>query len=86
MAKRSMFVGMDVHKESIDISLADEGHEGSAPLRPHRGQSRGAGQSGQGFVRADSPVALCVRAGPAGLGFIATSTRQGEGVRRRNIR
>ena len=30
MAKGSMFVGMDVHiyKESIDISLADEGREG----------------------------------------------------------
>jgi hypothetical protein len=25
MAKRSMCVGMDVHKESIDISLAEEG-------------------------------------------------------------
>ena len=25
MAKRSMFVGMDVHKESIDISLAEGG-------------------------------------------------------------
>jgi hypothetical protein len=24
MAKRSMFVGMDVHKESIDISIAEE--------------------------------------------------------------
>ena len=28
MAKRSMFVGMDVHKESIDISVADEGRHG----------------------------------------------------------
>ena len=28
MAKRSMFVGMDVHKESIDISLAEEGRKG----------------------------------------------------------
>ena len=28
MAKRSMFVGMDVHKESIDISLAEEGRDG----------------------------------------------------------
>ena len=28
MAKRSMFVGMDVHKESIDISLAEEGRHG----------------------------------------------------------
>jgi hypothetical protein len=28
MAKRSMFVGMDVHKESIDISLAEERRDG----------------------------------------------------------
>ena len=28
MEKRSMFVGMDVHKESIDISLAEEGRDG----------------------------------------------------------
>ena len=28
MAKRSMFVGMDVHKESIDVSLAEEGRNG----------------------------------------------------------
>ena len=28
MAKRSMFVGMDVHKESIDISVAEEGRQG----------------------------------------------------------
>ncbi len=28
MAKRSMFVGMDVHKDSIHISLAEEGRDG----------------------------------------------------------
>ena len=28
MAKRSMFVGMDVHKESIDLSIAEEGRSG----------------------------------------------------------
>ena len=28
MAKRNMFVGMDVHKESIDIALAEEGRDG----------------------------------------------------------
>ena len=28
MAKRNTFVGMDVHKESIDISVADEGRHG----------------------------------------------------------
>ena len=32
MAKRSMFVGMDVHKESIDISLAEEGLNSAAVL------------------------------------------------------
>ena len=29
MEKRSMFVGMDVLKESIDISLAEEGRDGA---------------------------------------------------------
>ena len=28
MTKRSMFVGMDVHKESIDISVAEDGRSG----------------------------------------------------------
>ena len=37
MAKRSMFVGMDVHKESIDVSLAEEGRDGE---ERHDGVSR----------------------------------------------
>ena len=28
MEKRNMFVGMDVHKESIDVSIAEEGRSG----------------------------------------------------------
>ena len=28
MDKRSMFVGMDVHKESIEVSVAEEGRRG----------------------------------------------------------
>jgi transposase len=33
MTKRSMFVGMDVHKESIDLSIAEEGRDGE--VRPY---------------------------------------------------
>ena len=34
MAKRNMFGGMDVHKASIDIALAEEGREAlAAPTR-----------------------------------------------------
>ena len=43
MKKRSMFVGMDVHKESIDISVAE---------RRDRRQPRRRGQSGQVRARA----------------------------------
>ncbi len=28
MEKRSMFVGLDVHKETIDVSIADGGRDG----------------------------------------------------------
>ena len=32
MVKRHMFVGMDVHQESIDISVAEEGRQGAGRL------------------------------------------------------
>jgi hypothetical protein len=32
MEKRSMFVGMAVHKESIDISVAVEGRQGRCAI------------------------------------------------------
>jgi len=38
MAKRSMFVGMDVHKESIDVSLAEEGRALAMSAGPLKGQ------------------------------------------------
>ncbi len=74
MAKRSMFVGMDVHKESIDISLAEEGRDGE--VRHYggiAGDLEALAKVRQGAARADPAVALRVRSrARAGLGFIGT--------------
>ena len=78
MAKRSMFVGMDVHKESIDVSLAEEGRDGE--VRHY------------GVINGDLAVAKVVRAlrapnrrlrfvyeaGPCGFGIHRYLTAQGE--------
>jgi transposase len=65
MTKRSMFVGMDVHKESIDISLAEERRDGEVR---HFGAITGdldALAKVVKVLRAPAPsVALCVRSGP----------------------
>lgn len=78
MAKRSMFVGRDVHKESIDISLAEDGRDGE--VRHYggipgdleavakllwRNCSRCCGPRPGGCASSTKP-------GPAALGFIAT--------------
>ena len=55
MAKRNMFVGMDVHKESIDISLAEEGRDGE--VRHYgtiAGDFRGGRQDGEGPGRTNA--------------------------------
>ena len=65
MAKRSMFVGMDVHKESIDISLAEEGRDGEVR---HYGVIPGDLEAVAKVVRAlrapRPTVAVRVRGGP----------------------
>src|SRR5687768_7808747 len=79
MAKRSMFVGMDVHKESIDISLAEEGRDGEVR---HYGVipgdleawPRSCGRSG----RRTDDCASCMKPAPAGLGFTAISPPRGK--------
>jgi hypothetical protein len=55
MAKRSMFVGMEVHKESIDVLLAEEGRDGGMRRREGRGNPKSRGrpwnmERGTGFA------------------------------------
>ena len=80
MAKRSMFVGMDVHKESIDVSLAEEGRDGE--VRHYgviTGRSGGAWPRSSGrCARRTDGCASCTRPARAGLGSTAISPRQGE--------
>ena len=79
MAKRSMFVGMDVHKESIDISLAEEGRDGE--VRHYgviAGDLEAAGEGRARAARAGPTIALCTRPARVGLASTAISTAQGE--------
>ncbi len=79
MAKRSMFVGMDVHKESIDISIAEEGRAGEVR---HYGVIPGDLEAVTKVVRALRKPARRLRfvyeAGPCGFGIHRALTAQGE--------
>jgi transposase len=70
MGKRSMFVGMDVHKESIDVSLAEEGRDGEVR---HYGVIPGDVGALAKVVRAlrapNRRLRFVYEAGPCGLGF-----------------
>lgn len=74
MAKRNMFVGMDVHKESIDISLAEDGRDGEVR---HYGVITGDLEALAKIVRACGPrlggCASSTKRGRVGLGFTGTS-------------
>ena len=79
MAKRSMFVGMDVHKESIDVSLAEEGRDGEVR---HVGVIPGDLEAVAKVVRALRPPQRRLRfvyeAGPCGFGIHRFLTAQSE--------
>jgi len=79
MAKRSMFVGMDVHKESIDISLAEEGRDGEVR---HYGGITGDLEALAKVVKALRAPTRRLRfvseAGPCGFGIHRYLTAQGE--------
>ena len=79
MAKRSMFVGMDVHKESIDISLAEEGRDGEVR---HYGGITGDLEALAKVVKAlrapTRRLRFVYEAGPCGFGIHRYLTAQGE--------
>ena len=79
MEKRSMFVGMDVHKESIDISVAEEGRQGEVR---HYGVIAGDLEALAKVVRAlrapDRRLRFVYEAGPCGFGIHRYLTGQGE--------
>jgi transposase len=79
MAKRSMFVGMDVHKESIDVSLAEEGRDGE--VRRY-GVIPGDLEAVAKVVRAlrapSRRLRFVYEAGPCGFGLHRYLTGQGE--------
>ena len=79
MAKRSMFVGMDVHKESVDISLAEEGRAGEVR---HYGVISGDLEAVANVVRAlrapNRRLRFVYEAGPCGFGIHRYLTGQGE--------
>src|SRR5688572_23067309 len=79
MAKRSMFVGMDVHKESIDISLAEEGRDREVR---HYGKIVGDLEALAKVVKAlrapTRRLRFVYEAGPCGFGIHRYLTAQGE--------
>jgi len=79
MAKRSMFVGMDVHKASIDVSLAEEGRDGEVR---HDGVIAGDLEAVAKVVRAlrapTRRLRFVYEAGPCGFGIHRYLTAPGE--------
>jgi len=79
MAKRSMFVGMDVHKESIDISLAEEGRDGE--VRRYGGipgELEALAKVVKALRAPNRRLRFVYEAGPCGFGIHRYLTAQGE--------
>src|SRR5881296_1542342 len=82
MGYRSMFVGLDVHKETIDVSIA-EGHRGGEVR--HYGVIKSDLEPLDKVVRAlrapDRPPALCVRSGAVRVRYPSASDEARRGLR-----
>ena len=79
MGTRSMFVWMDVHKESIDLSLAEDGRQGEVR---HYGTIPGDLEAVAKMLRAvrapDRRLRFVYEAGPCGFGIHRYLTGRGE--------
>src|SRR6188768_914260 len=79
MAKRSMFVGMDVHKESINVSLAEEGRDGE--IRRYgviNGDVDAVAKLVQALRAPNRRLRFVYEAGPCGSGIYRYLAAQGE--------
>ena len=79
MAKRSMFVGLDVHKESIDVSLAEEGrHSEVRPDGVIPGDLEAVAKVLRALRAPNRRLRFVYEAGPCGCGIHRCLTAQGE--------
>jgi len=79
MVKRSMFVGLDVHKDSIDISVAEEGRQGEVRRYGVIAGNREALATVVRALRApDRRLRFVYEAGPCGFDIHRYLTAQGE--------
>ncbi len=70
MEKYSMYVGLDVHKNSISVSVAEEGRDGEVRFFGHIGNTRRAMcRLVERLSRDERVLRFCYEAGPCGYGI-----------------